>query len=223
MAIQEIVPTADGSFTLKAAHLDETYHSRHGALSESAHVFIENGLKYFLEKNTPSRLNILEIGFGTGLNALLAEKFLQENFNGTWQYVGFEPFPPDFRALFHQGFYPSSLHGPILEALCQGQKKIEIFGKNSGILILDNSLWPSESAQERFDVIFYDAFAPSKQPEMWTILSLEKAFSSLNKGGVWVSYAAQGAMRRNLKQAGFHVEKLPGPPGKREMTRALKL
>jgi tRNA U34 5-methylaminomethyl-2-thiouridine-forming methyltransferase MnmC len=221
MITQEIRVTGDGSKTIFLPELNETYHSSNGAVQESRHIFIQNGLDLVVNKGN---IRILEVGFGTGLNALLSASWAEKN-NQPIQYIGIEakPLPPE---LCFQLDYPRHI----------GQHADKIYDE----LIrcdweIDNQLTTHFSIQKRemkiqdfvafepMDLIYFDAFGPRVQAEMWDITILDKMFQSLNSGGSLVTYCAQGQFKRDLKAVGFSLESLPGPPGKREMTRATKI
>ena len=221
MITQEIRVTGDGSKTIFLPELNETYHSSNGAVQESRHIFIQNGLDLVVNKGN---IRILEVGFGTGLNALLSASWAEKN-NQPIQYIGIEakPLPPE---LCFQLDYPRHI----------GQHADKIYDE----LIrcdweIDNQLTTHFSIQKRemkiqdfvavepIDLIYFDAFGPRVQAEMWDITILEKMIQSLNSGGALVTYCAQGQFKRDLKAVGFSLESLPGPPGKREMTRATKI
>lgn len=199
--------------------IDETYHSTHGAIQEALHVFIEKGLKE-VEK-TKEDFTILEVGFGTGLNALLTSL----NSNSKIQYIGIEAFPID-QSIINQLNYISEI----------GNKKgADTFDK------LHNAEWGvfSEITKtfslkkvkgeiqhvdlgNEIDLVYYDAFGPNSQGEMWDINIFKKLYASMSQNGVFVTYCAKGQVRRDLQSVGFTVERLEGPPGKREMLRAVK-
>jgi tRNA U34 5-methylaminomethyl-2-thiouridine-forming methyltransferase MnmC len=221
MINHEIRVTGDGSKTIFLPELNETYHSSNGAVQESRHIFIENGLD-LVEKQ--GAIRILEVGFGTGLNALLSAGWAETN-NQMIHYIGIEanPLRPE---LCFQLDYPRHI----------GQNSEKIYDA----LIhcdweMDNQLSTHFSIQKRevkiqdfqaiepIDLIYFDAFGPRVQAEMWDVTILEKMFQSLNSGGALVTYCAQGQFKRDLKAIGFILESLPGPPGKREMTRAIKI
>lgn len=210
--------TADGSWTLYNGHVGDSYHSLHGAATESRYVFIQRGLLEYLDNHPCSELKILEVGFGTGLNALLTAQVAPSL---CIHYTGVDCAFPDFRYLREQGYYQAAgVEGPWAEVLSRQHNSSISLG--SFHLRLINKTWPFPIAFEKFHLIFYDAFAPSRQPEMWSAEALRQAFQALRPGGWWVSYTAQGQLRRLLKELGFYVERLPGPPGKRHMTRARK-
>jgi tRNA U34 5-methylaminomethyl-2-thiouridine-forming methyltransferase MnmC len=219
----QLIQTADGSSSLLNVALNETYHSTHGAIQESAHVFIKNGLQFFVEKKHNSSVSVFEVGFGTGLNALLALLFSKEK-NIQVDYTSIEAFPIDWETA-RQLNYPAQLNG-VENHFAQlheveWNKKIKITDSFS-LLKVKTNIQNFDSLVNQFDVIFFDAFAPAKQPEMWELPVLEKVTRSLKSNGVFVTYCAQGQLKRNLKSLGLVVESLPGPPGKREMVRAMK-
>jgi tRNA U34 5-methylaminomethyl-2-thiouridine-forming methyltransferase MnmC len=219
---REIILTKDGSHSLVHTELNETYHSIHGAIQESKYVFIEKGLEFWLNVNNNHDATILEIGFGTGLNALLTlQKSVQ--LQSKVYYATLEAFPLS-KEIWTRLNYPESL------------------GDREAFDQLHSLPWDSEHAvtdtfllkkyyttlqavtllPNSFDVVYYDAFAPSKQPEMWSMDVLEKVSNALRQRGVFVTYCAKGQLKRDLKDLNFIVETLPGPPGKKEMVRAVK-
>jgi tRNA U34 5-methylaminomethyl-2-thiouridine-forming methyltransferase MnmC len=208
---RELVQTADGSFTLFIPEVEETYHSKHGAVQESMHVFIESGLFVCEGKS----LRILEVGLGTGLNASLT----LQHAKGNVSYCALEPYP---------------LSKEILEELSanksdQLEMKFHLSAPNEWISIHEQFSFARMEvgleefqSEEKFDIIYYDAFGPRVEPGLWTLERMQQCFELLNEGGVLVTYCAKGEVRRNLQAAGFVVERLPGPPGKREMLRGRK-
>lgn len=217
-----LVITEDGSTSVFIPELDEHYHSIHGALQESLHVFIDAGLKYKINPN--ASLDILEIGFGTGLNALLTCIIAYEN-NNTVNYTAIEKYPLAEELIAELNYcsiikanscsqYFSFIHS------CNWETEIEI--SNFFKLKKCKSDIADVSFEQQFDVIYFDAFAPSAQPELWTETVFNSMFKALKHGGILVTYCAKGIVKRTMKQAGFMVEALPGPKGKREMTRAFK-
>ena len=219
-----LIQTEDGSSSLLNIALNETYHSTHGAIQESNYVFIKNGLQFFVEKNRAASVSVFEVGFGTGLNALLA-LFFSEGNNMQVDYTSIEAFPVDWE-IASQLNYPELLKSETqnyFQQLHQTEwsKEIKVAEKFS-LFKVKASLQNFEFLQDQFDVIFFDAFAPNKQPEMWEMPVLEKVIGALKPAGVCVTYCAQGQFKRNLKSLGLRVESLPGPPGKREMVRTIK-
>lgn len=213
----QIVLTRDGSHTVFSEKYKSTYHSMHGALSESKHVFIEAGLKY-----TQGRfdcLNILEIGFGTGLNALLTYITAVKPVHYT--SIEKDPLPPHIYSNLN---YPEFVQCPdeLFTQLHQAEwnKKITL-NHHFSIHKYRSDLLISELTGS-FNLIYFDAFAPTSQIEIWNEKILRRIYNLTEKGGVLVSFCAKGDFKRLLKKIGFTVETLPGAPGKREMTRALK-
>lgn len=221
----QLIKTGDGSSSLLNVALNETYHSTHGAIQESNHVFIKNGLQFLIEKSHPPSVSVFEVGFGTGLNALLSLLFSREE-NIEIDYNSIEAFPIDSETA-GQLNYSSILPGDQTKNYFRQLHEIEW---NKKIKVTDNfsllkrkiTIQDLDFDVSEFDIIFFDAFAPAKQPEMWELPILEKVIRSLKPDRVFVTYCAQGQLKRNLKSFGLHVESLPGPPGKREMVRAMK-
>ncbi|MDK2909827.1 MAG: hypothetical protein PWR20_1394 [Bacteroidales bacterium] len=217
--------TADGSHTLWSEDWGEPFHSLYGAIQESQYVFINAGLAHCSVKF--EKINLLEIGLGTGLNALLAWNFAISNCKKI-DYTGIEPFPLP-KDLISQLNYPQILTSTgssetlqyIHEALYSGKKK-EI-SNFFVIQVIREDFRQVNYNPEAYHCIFFDAFDPTKVPELWTADAFRQLWGALSYGGVLVTYSAKGQIKRNLQEAGFKVEKLPGPPGKREIIRALKV
>lgn len=212
----EIITTADGSHTLRNKRLDETYHSVHGAIRESKHVFIENGLRYYHRACQSRDISILEIGFGTGLNALLAMQYSRLN-NVHIRFTTLEPYPL-LREVWSILNYPDEhgdfarLHTSPWDEIAQLYPEFELYKQQMSL---------QQARLTGFvDVIFFDAFAPSVQPELWNLEALRKVTDVLVPGGLFVTYSAKGQLKRDLKALGLSVETLPGPPGKLQMVRA---
>lgn len=213
----QIITSGDGSHTIFLPHLNETYHSSHGAIAESEHIYIKHGL---LTIEQPS-VRILEIGFGTGLNALLTYNY-SEHHNISIIYDTLEPFPLASE-VYTQLNYCEKLGNEIAfktmhqaaESQCLEIGKQFAFTK---YIVAVQEFIPLQ----QYDLIYFDAFAPSKQSEMWEVAIFQKMYACLRHGGVLVTYCASGQFKRNLAQAGFTIETLPGPPGKKQMTRAVK-
>ncbi len=210
----------DGSHTLKSKKFEVTYHSIHGAITESNVVFIDAGLAYSA-LNKPTRISVFEMGFGSGLNALLSFMWATNN-NVNLQYHTIEAFPVSVTTA-EQLNYPNILgNDDIFRKLhtCPWNTEITL----SSDFIFTKYLLDAETAviPHLYNVIFFDAFSPATQPNLWETPFLKKMFDLLLPNGILVSYCAQGAFKRNLRSVGFRVESLPGPPGKREMTRAVK-
>ena len=210
--------TKDLSPTLYSEEFQQTYHSIHGAISESNHVFIQNGLCELLK--TKREISILEMGYGTGLNAALTWQYALKN-ELQVSFYSIEKFPVDAE-LYHQFITQDKELNLMLGQLNQSEwNNIHSFGN---FQFMKNQMdIESLNLEMKFDLIYYDAFSPNAQPELWTEDVFRKMYECLNPNGVLVTYCAKGQVKRNLKAAGFHVESPPGPAGKREMTRARKL
>ena len=215
--------TSDGSKTLFNPVVGEHYHSRHGALQESKHVFLESGLKYFL-KGESRKASILELGFGTGLNFLVSAEYCSSEMVDL-EYTGIEAYPlsPDLISKTDYDHYVSS---DIWNAFTQNYEQAlneEVkLSPDCKLQIACTKLLEFQSAK-LFDVLYFDAFAAIHQPEMWSEESLSHISTFLHPGGVFVTYAITGNLKRTMKGLGFSIEKAPGAPGKREMLRAVKL
>ncbi len=211
-----VIHTKDGSYTIYHQLLDETYHSIHGAVQEAKHVFIDAGLKYFDQKN----LSVFEIGFGTGLNACLTfVEAQQQQLNIIYHTI--EKYPLS-KALIGQLNYSEYLSKKLLLKVHDMDWETENeLAENFTFKKISANLLDYELKQT-YDICYFDAFAPNKQPELWSEIIFKKLFDSLKEGGILVTYCAKGAVKRTLKQVGFEVQTLPGPPGKREMVRAVK-
>ncbi len=221
----KIIETEDGSSSLYVPSLNETYHSFHGALGESRHVFIKEGLAYWYSANKRSNIRILEMGFGTGLNAILtAEYALQQSLPIEYETLEAYPLEP---GVVEKLNYPELLQDDSLASIFSNlhtapwNKAVDInaFFKLHKRHIMAETFIP---ASDYYDVIYFDAFAPNKQAELWTMEVLEKFYNGLAPKGILVTYCAKGQFKRDLKALGFIVETIGGPPGKKEMVRATK-
>lgn len=211
---REIFLTGDGSSSIQIPSQNVTYHSRHGAITESMHVFIDAGLSYWHERwPKEETCHIFEMGFGTGLNALLT---LQEakKLQRKVIYTAIELYPLEKEIIDQLNYSYPALHA------CEWEKEIQLTPFFS-IEKIKASLFDF-SISRPFNLIYYDAFAPSAQPELWTKAIFEKIYKMLLPGGMLVTYCSKGDVQRAMKAAGLIVEKVPGPPGKREMIRAEK-
>lgn len=213
--------TNDGSHTLFVPELKEHYHSVNGAVQESRHVYIDAGLRA-CQKDV---VRVFEVGFGTGLNALLTYLEALDSKKNVY-YSSIELFPISLQLV-------NSLNYPTLFSFEQKNvfKDLHLCGWNQEVNVSDffhlkkiqgNLVEYDFDTDGSFDVVFYDAFAPEKQPEMWRQSIFNKLFAALSPSGILVTYCAKGVVRRMLQKSGFEVERLPGPPGKREMLRATK-
>lgn len=222
-SIPDLIMTQDGSYTLYSKEHEVTYHSRYGAIQESNHVFIHSGLLPHLKKQ--DKISILELGFGTGLNVLLTWKNIVDIDTVHVDYHSFDvyPLPEDLLiACVYEDHLkiPASISKNILtsdwDKLIEVDSRFKLTKHNKDILeetLTDNY----------FDIVYFDAFSPESQPELWSASLFEKIYKSMTGQAVLVTYCAKGEVKRMLKKIGFTLESLPGPPGKREMTRATKL
>ncbi len=227
-SLTNLFETKDGSHSIFSAQHGVSYHSKYGAIQETEHVFINAGLrmKAVLQRD----ISVLGIGFGTGLNAFMTYLEAQKR-NLSIQYIGVEAFPVDMETVQILN-YPQQL---------QAEETADIFLQmhrtpaNTPTLLNHfedvsafeftrlEQTFETLTFENQFDIIYYDAFAPSAQPELWETPILQKMYDALKADGIFVTYCAKGEFKRTLKAIGFTVERLPGPPGKREMTRALKI
>lgn len=217
---REIIQTLDGSTTIQIKEWDECYHSKHGAIQEAQHVYIKNGLSLF--QNKP--ISILEIGFGTGLNAFIT--FLEGNkMNQSIDYVGVEAYPISADELISMNYVEelkATDEKDIFEKMHQCNWEEKTFFGDVFSLTKRKQLFEEIDDLNRFDLIYFDAFGYRVQPELWSTAIFKKMFDALKNNGLLVTYAARGVVKRSMIEVGFKVEKLEGPPGKREMFRARK-
>lgn len=219
-----VITTADGSKTIQIEDWNEHYHSIHGALQEAKHVYIKQGLEGFLERHpNQNHINILEIGFGTGLNAMLTAIDEQAS-QKTIVYHGLEAYPvsnDELKALDYASLMDSN--SQIFDQLHAAPWNEESVISKHFILKKRQEFFSDLKDINTFDVIYFDAFGPRVQPELWTISIFKIMYSAMRFDGVLVTYSAKGSVRRAMQDVGFLVERLPGPPGKREMLRATKI
>ncbi|MDR0971494.1 MAG: tRNA (5-methylaminomethyl-2-thiouridine)(34)-methyltransferase MnmD [Bacteroidales bacterium] len=214
----EIIKTLDGSYSLQRNDIEETYHSVFGARNESEHIFINAGIKQIEKPN----INVLEIGFGTGLNAILTLLYAKEN----------------KKKIFYQAIEKYPLEEEIISKLNYG----EILDNKDLFLKIHSSKWGNENRIDEFfllkkifssaqsiiypdnffDIVYFDAFSPEKEPSLWEKDIIQNMYNTLKQGGIFITYCCKGQVKRTLKECGFSLEKLPGPKGKREILRAEK-
>jgi tRNA U34 5-methylaminomethyl-2-thiouridine-forming methyltransferase MnmC len=216
----KLILTGDGSHTLFNHDINEHYHSTYGAIQESKHVFIRAGLEY--AGISIDSINLLEIGFGTGLNALVAMQWADEH-KKTIEYTSLEAYPiskeiaenlnyTDLLNLDRATFFKMHFESAERTTLSEYFSIQLLIGRIQEITL----------QTAHFNVVFFDAFSPVVQPEMWTEDVLQKIAVSMKRGGVLTTYSTKGIVKRALKNVGFKIEKLPGPVGKREILRAAK-
>ncbi|RBW57209.1 SAM-dependent methyltransferase [Tenacibaculum sp. E3R01] len=214
---REIIITSDGSTTIHLPEWDEQYHSKHGAIQEAYHVFIKSGLETIEKKE----ISILEIGFGTGLNCLITFLESKKSIN----YVGVEAYPITGKEIESLNYVSTlkaekqAIHFNKMHS-CSWEVKHQITSNFS--LLKQQKKFKEIKDEDTYNLIYFDAFGARVQPELWTEEIFNKMFISLKNDGVLVTYSAKGSVRRAMQKVGFIVERLPGPPGKREMLRGTK-
>lgn len=222
---RNLIVTKDGSHSVAIPEWQVAYHSVHGAIQESLHVFIEAGFRHWWQQHADaSRCVVFEMGFGTGLNALLTALEAEQFQRMVW-YEAVEAFPLEM-SIVEQLNYCDGLHQPgwqpVLESLHKSEWNKALPVTNNLSLKKVHSSLTDFSTDQPVNIIYYDAFAPAAQPELWTEAVFTKLFNMLAPDGILVTYCSKGDVRRAMLAAGFSVEKIPGPPGKREMLRARK-
>lgn len=221
---REFLTTGDGSVTIHLPDWNEQYHSRHGAIQEALHVFIEMGL-YCTRSKIPQLnepLAIMEVGFGTGLNAFLT--FLEAEKQGFQvQFTGIEAYPVALSEIAGLN-YPELLDASRQEfvKLHDVAWELPVTLSEAFVLTKRKQFFSEITDKEDFHLIYFDAFGARVQPQLWTESIFQLMYDALLPGGVLVTYSAKGSVRRAMQAVGFTVERLPGPPGKREMLRAVK-
>lgn len=218
---RKIIKTNDGSHTIHIEDWDESYHSKHGAIQEAYHVFIKNGLDNFKDE---SKVSILEIGFGTGLNAFIT--FLEhKKRNLNIEYVGVEAYPI-LEEEINQLNYVKELQAEEFQSIfnlmheANWEKEIEV--SSNFILTKRKQFFQEIKDKEKYNLIYFDAFGFNVQPELWNEAIFKQMYEALLPNGILVTYACRSSIKKAMLSVGFQVEKLPGAPGKREMIRAFK-
>ena len=218
---KEIIITADGSSTIYLPEWDENYHSKHGAIKEAYHVFIKNGLDLFKDG---SKVCILELGFGTGLNCFIS--YLEsKNRKLTIDYEGVEAYPLQAEEIIELNYIKElkaekfEIDFAKIHSQAWGAK---IKFDDSFSLLKRKHFFEEIKDKNRFNLIYFDAFGARVQPELWKEEIFNKMYGALKDNGILVTYSAKGSVRRAMQSVGFLVERLPGPPGKREMLRGMK-
>jgi tRNA U34 5-methylaminomethyl-2-thiouridine-forming methyltransferase MnmC len=218
----ELIQTADGSNTIYNAHVGENYHSRNGALQESRHVFINSGLSYFLAENAVEEVSVFEVGFGTGLNFLLSADFCNDRAIKL-NYTGVEAYPLSIEMISKTG-YGQYISSVLWQQFIDNYEKSLLanvqINANCRMQTVHCPLLSFQS-EEKFDIIYFDAFASANQPEMWNNEAIAHTIKFLKPGGVFVTYAITGNLKRMLKGLGLTIQKIPGVAGKREMLRGI--
>jgi tRNA U34 5-methylaminomethyl-2-thiouridine-forming methyltransferase MnmC len=225
---REILITSDGSTTIHLPDWNEQYHSKHGAIQEAYHVFIKSGFDLFCDfeqqENSQESISILEIGFGTGLNAFITFLEAIKQYKKI-DYVGVEAYPV-LENEIQKLNYVSELKAAAQQAIFDKMHAVSWDTKHrisDGFLLTKRKqFFEAIEDENKFDLVYFDAFGATNQPELWTETIFLKMYNALKSNGILVTYAAKGSVRRAMLAVGFKVERLPGPPGKREMLRAIK-
>lgn len=220
---REIISTKDGSKTLYIKSLNESYHSTHGALQEAKHVFIENGLK----KQYYCDINILELGFGTGLNLLATiDEFLKTDKNHIINYYTIEKYPVNHTEVLDLAYFKlfdESKLEDIFEKIhtCEWNEKVKL-APNFYFKKIENDFHNLNEVQlPSINLVYFDCFGSRVQPDLWELELLKKIKDKMSDGGLLTTYSSKGSFRRSLQELNFEVKKLAGPPGKREMINAV--
>lgn len=215
---RKIITTQDGSTTIQLVDWDECYHSKNGAIQEAYHVFIKNGLHLLQQKS----ISILEIGFGTGLNALIT--FLEsQNNNLKINYVGVEAYPVSSEEAGAMNYCSQlKIDESDFNRIHDSSWDEEIFFNENFKLTKRKQFFHDIKDVGEYDLIYFDAFGYQYQPELWSTDIFKKMYTALRNEGILVTYAARGVVKRSMQEVGFRVKKVPGPPGKREMMIAYK-
>jgi tRNA U34 5-methylaminomethyl-2-thiouridine-forming methyltransferase MnmC len=222
---RQIIFTGDGSHTVSIPNMHVTYHSVHGAIQESQHVFIEAGLKYAATRFFhPGALHILEIGLGTGLNALLSLIESETN-QQRIHYTAIEPFPLSTEEITLLNYCEQLNRNDLRDTftnLHTSEWEKDIVPASFFTLYKTRQPLQQFITPLPYHLVYFDAFAPAAQPELWNVSIFKKMYDAMLPNGILVTYCSKGDVRRNMITAGFTIEKIPGPPGKREMIRALR-
>ena len=217
---REIIITSDGSTTIHLPEWNEQYHSKHGAIQEAYHVFIKNGLRAF----NKDKITILEIGFGTGLNSFITYLEAQKS-NLIIDYVGIEAYPvkgEEIEKLNYVDELQAKAFAEDFSLMHSLSWNIKHDLNTIFSLTKREQFFDKIEDEDAFNLIYFDAFGARVQPDLWTVKIFKKMYNALKSTGILVTYSAKGSVRRAMQEVGFEVERLPGPPGKREMLRGIK-
>ncbi|MDD2492011.1 MAG: tRNA (5-methylaminomethyl-2-thiouridine)(34)-methyltransferase MnmD [Bacteroidales bacterium] len=228
---RKVIISEDGSKTLTLEDFQESYHSIHGALSESLHIFIREGLNYYISKNPErSKISILEAGLGTGLNCLLtAIELTNYPMTKRVNYITVEKFPvtmDEAELLNYPALFPGNNEAEEIYKTIHGSNwnSTTEISDRMNIVKIDNSFedeFPKLS-DNSIDIVYYDAFSPETQPELWSDVIFRDIYRALKPGGILVTYSSKGIVKRALRESGFEVKRLQGPKGKKHIVRAEK-
>jgi len=220
----QLVITEDGSHTLYVPSIEETYHSKFGAIQESMYVFIKHGLEYFIDQTDIKEIRILEVGFGTGLNVLLTEREMRKFPEIQVSYLAIEPNPLPTKIINQLNYCMLLKEDKDLWEKIHSEKWDSEIAINKNFLLLKQRVSLEDIFKiSKINIVYFDAFAPGKQPDVWKYKELSKIYDGLEENGLLVTFCAQGEFKRNLVKLGFRIEVLPGPPGKHQMIRAAKI
>ena len=222
---RNIITTGDGSKTIQIEEWNEQYHSIHGAIQEANHVYIKQGLLFFnseVVSNTNQTISILEIGFGTGLNAILT-LLISEELQLHIDYCGVEAYPISSEELMQLNYAEAlTIENSTFEDIHKSDWEIAHPITERFSLTKQQKYFDDIADVNCYDLIYFDAFGARVQPELWTEAIFDKMYKALKPNGVLVTYSAKGSVKRALMSVGFTIERLEGPPGKRHMLRAIK-
>lgn len=221
---RKIITTGDGSKTIHIEDWNEQYHSTHGAIQEANHVFIKHGLKHYVDKHSAKDISILEIGFGTGLNAFITALEARKG-KLNIEYCGVEAYPVSDQELKALNYVElvSVTDEVIFNKIHSVSWELPSEITPNFALEKRKQLFSEISSQDEFNLIYFDAFGARVQPELWTEVIFKIMHEAIKPEGVLVTYSAKGSVRRAMQAVGFTVERLEGPPGKRHMLRATKI
>lgn len=220
---RKIIETGDGSHSIYVPQLDENYHSSHGAVQEAMHIFIKEALS--VKSSELESLDVLELGFGTGLNAFLSYQFAKMNKKPV-RYLGIEKYPlieREYSMLNYSSYNEKDSSVDFLDLHTSPWEHNVELDEYYSLLKRKVDFRQMLLPVDKFDVVYFDAFGPEIQPELWSESVFKLIYNSMKNGGVMTTYSVKGSVRRTMKSVGFDVKKIPGPPGKREITRAVKL
>ena len=220
---KKIIISADGSHTIELIGKNEQYHSTYGAIQESQHVYIKNGLAQLDTKN--KNIHILEVGMGTGLNVLLSYQYAQQHHLNI-HYTAVEAYPLE-EEIWSRLNYPQSISGQQLGDVYRNihqldWNKDDSLSENFILHKVNRGIEDIDLSAESYDLVYFDAFNPDLEPMLWTEKLFKKIFDSMKYLGLLTTYSTKGIVKRALKSSGFHIDKKPGPPGKREILNAIK-
>jgi len=218
---KKIILTEDGSHTVFSERFQSTYHSTHGAIQESKHVFIKHGIEYYQKSKSRGSISILEYGFGTGLNALLTLEYSIKN-NLRIEYTGIEAYPLSIEEYKKLNYLDSDFLKSLSDQFNSMHLSIDKVDLSPNFTFTKSNLkFEDFDTKNKFDIIYFDAFSPDIQGHLWERPFLDQVINHLTHNGILITYGAKGSFKRALKSLGMIIENPPGPPGKREITRGI--